>query len=77
MREASDAAIWRYAAEHGAIIVTKDEDFAIMRTEADDGPQVLWLRIGNATNRVLRAHLDGTWPEILQWLEAGESIVEA
>jgi predicted nuclease of predicted toxin-antitoxin system len=77
MREASDQLIWRYADERGAIIVTKDEDFAIMRAELDDGPQVLWLRIGNATNRVLRAHLEDVWPMILQWLEAGESIVEA
>ena len=77
MREAPDSIIWRYAAEQGAIIVTKDEDFAVMRARLDAGPQIVWLRIGNATNRALRAHLDDVWPTILQWFEAGESIVEA
>ena len=76
MREASDLLIWRYAAEQEAIIVTKDEDFATMRARSDDGPQVLWLRIGNATNRVLHTHLDEVWPVVLPWLEAGEPIVE-
>jgi predicted nuclease of predicted toxin-antitoxin system len=77
MREASDQLIWSYAVEHGAIIVTKDEDFAIMRSELDDGPQVLWLRIGNATNRALHAYLDEVWPTVSRWHKAGESIVEA
>ena len=77
MREAPDEMIWRYAAEHGAIIVTKDEDFANMRARVDDGPQVVWLRIGNATNRALHAHLDQVWPNVSRWLEAGEPIVEA
>jgi len=77
MRQAADPLIWRYAFEHGAVIVTKDEDFAIMRARLNEGPQILWLRIGNATNRVLRAHLDRVWPTVVQWLEAGEPIVEA
>jgi predicted nuclease of predicted toxin-antitoxin system len=77
LREASDQLIWRYAAEHEAIIVTKDEDFATMRASAEEGPQVLWLRIGNATNRALQAHLNDVWPNVSRWLEAGEPIVEA
>ena len=28
LREAEDAAIWRYALDHQAVILTKDEDFA-------------------------------------------------
>jgi predicted nuclease of predicted toxin-antitoxin system len=76
MRAASDTEIWRFALERGAIVVTKDEDFAARRTRTD-GPQILWLRIGNATNRALRAHLDAVWPQARRWLEAGEAIVEA
>ena len=76
MRAAADSAIWRYAMRQDAIVVTKDEDFAARRAKTD-GPQILWLRIGNATNRVLRAHLDAVWPEAIRWLEAGEPIVEA
>lgn len=76
MREASDRTIWQYALDQAAVIVTKDEDFALMRGRRE-GPQVLWLRIGNATNRVLRAHLDKVWPDVKLWLEDGEAIVEA
>jgi predicted nuclease of predicted toxin-antitoxin system len=40
-------------------------------------PRVLWLRLGNATNRVLRSHLDRVWPDVLKWLATDEPIVEA
>jgi predicted nuclease of predicted toxin-antitoxin system len=76
MRDSPDPVIWRYALEHGATIVTKDEDFAVRRARTD-GPQILWLRIGNATNRVLRAHLEAVWPDAQRWLQAREPIVEA
>jgi predicted nuclease of predicted toxin-antitoxin system len=76
MRAAADSAIWRYAMERSAIVVTKDEDFAARRAKAD-GPQILWLRIGNATNLALHVHLEAVWPEAMHWLEAGEPVVEA
>ena len=76
MRAAADAEIWRYALSHGAVVVTKDEDFATRRSRTD-GPQILWLRIGNATNRHLLGRLEVVWPEAIRWLEAGEPIVEA
>jgi predicted nuclease of predicted toxin-antitoxin system len=40
------------------------------------GPQVLWVRIGNSTNRVLRQAFQDVLPEILQALEAGERVIE-
>jgi predicted nuclease of predicted toxin-antitoxin system len=76
MRDAADGAIWRRAIEMAAVVVAKDEDFAARRKVAD-GPQVLWLRVGNATNRVLRSYLEAAWPTVLPYLEAGEPIVEA
>ena len=76
MRDAADRTIWRYAVENTAIVVTKDEDFAARRSQIE-GPQILWLRLGNATNRALQAHLEAVWPDVMRWLEAGEPIVEA
>jgi len=76
MRDASDSDIWAYAMAQTAIVVTKDEDFAIRRHQAT-GAQVLWLRFGNATNRVLGARLEAIWPTVEHWLEQGEAIVEA
>ncbi len=55
LREAEDPAIWSFALSGSWIVVTKDEDFAERALQAPSGPQVLWLRIGNSTNRVLLA----------------------
>ena len=52
MASASDDAIRHYAAGVGAVIVTKDEDFAVRRLLAD-GPSVVWLRVGNTRRAVL------------------------
>ncbi len=75
MRDATDAEIWRHASQTGAIVVTKDADFAARRLRAD-GPQILWLRLGNTTNSAIHSRLDEAWSEILPWLDAGEPIVE-
>jgi predicted nuclease of predicted toxin-antitoxin system len=69
MRTAPDTEVWRYAVAHDATVVTKDKDLR--------GPRVLWLRLGNATNRVLRSHLDRVWSDVLKWLATDEPIVEA
>jgi predicted nuclease of predicted toxin-antitoxin system len=71
-----DVAIGRYAAEAGMIAVTKDEDFAVMRRLSSGAPSVLWVRFGNATNRLLGSRMEPLMPEILAAFEAGEPIVE-
>ena len=76
MRAAPDEEIWAHAVTTGAVVVTKDEDFAILRARVG-GLQVLWLRIGNATNAKLLDYLDRIWPQALSCLERGEAIVEA
>lgn len=71
-----DRAVFEFAARHGYIIVTKDDDFAALATLADDPAAVVWIRLGNATNRVLRNWLEPLLPEILQRLAAGETLIE-
>lgn len=44
MAAADDRAVWEYALATGAVIVTKDEDFAMCRVLASEGPWVLWIR---------------------------------
>jgi predicted nuclease of predicted toxin-antitoxin system len=39
-------------------------------------PAVVWLRIGNCTNRVLFAWLEPLLPEIARQLESGQRLVE-
>jgi predicted nuclease of predicted toxin-antitoxin system len=43
--------VWRYAQAQGAVLVTKDEDFAEWVRRGRPGPQVVWLRIGNCAKR--------------------------
>jgi len=38
--------------------------------------RVLWVRIGNAVNRVLLARFERAWPEILARLEEGAQVLE-
>lgn len=52
---AADAAVWAYAATHGLILVTKDEDFQRLSVVRGPPPKVIWIRLGNcATADVAR-----------------------
>ena len=76
LQEAEDAAVWAEAYDLGAHLITKDEDFVAIREQAPGGPTVVWLRIGNAINRVLIAWLDKSWPEALTAIRNGVAVVE-
>ena len=74
LADASDAAIVEAALDRGAVLVTKDEDFVLLRLPVRI--VLLWLRIGNATNRALQQWLEPRWPTIERMLIAGERFVE-
>lgn len=76
LRDADDSEIWERARADGAIIVTKDEDFAQLVAANDDGPRVLWVRTGNLLNRVLLARFENAWSELERHLIAGARLVE-
>ena len=76
LRDADDTAIWTLAQAGGWVVVTKDEDFAERSLQSVTGPQVLWLRIGNSTNRVLFAWLEPLLTAAVQHLESGHRLVE-
>ena len=57
-------------------MLTKDEDFVGRCIGNPAAPAVLWLRIGNGTNRVLFAWLDPLLPEIKKRLSEGEKLIE-
>lgn len=73
---ADDMTVFAFARQQGLVIVTKDEDFAVLATLAADPPPVVWLRLGNATNAALRHWLKPLWPEIVQRLAVGETLLE-
>lgn len=49
---------------------------AIWAAARSAGPQVVWIRLGNATHRTLAAWLEPRWSEIEQRLSDGVHLVE-
>ena len=76
MASADDRLIWAYALQVGAVIVTKDEDFADRRARAGSGPAIVWIRVGNTSRRELLTWLRFRLPTIVEALERGEALIE-
>lgn len=76
MRDSDDGSIWNFATTGGWTVLTKDEDFVARCVSNPIAPPVIWLRIGNCTNRVLFAWLEPLLPEIKNRLNQGEKIIE-
>ena len=76
LRTADDSVIWALALRTGAVIMTKDEDFAARSVRDSSGPVIVWLRIGNTTNRVLRAWIEPRLSGMAELLAAGSRLVE-
>ena len=72
--DASDGMIADYAERDGLALISKDDDFVLLRLP--DRFVLLWLRIGNATNHALIMWLERRWPAIEALLDAGERLVE-
>ena len=54
---ATDDAVWRFALDHGFLIVSKDSDFQERSQIAASGPKVVWIRRGNCTTTAIEALL--------------------
>jgi predicted nuclease of predicted toxin-antitoxin system len=76
MAAADDKDTWAYAIQVGAVIVTKDEDFAERRARAVDGPSIVWIRVGNVSRRDLLTWYRFRLPVIVDALERGETLIE-
>jgi predicted nuclease of predicted toxin-antitoxin system len=76
LREAEDEDIWQYAGTNDFCIVTKDEDFANLVWRTTTGPSVVWLRLGNCTNKDLRNRLIPLLDEIALRLAGGDRLIE-
>lgn len=74
----TDTAIWQEALRLDAVIVTKDEDFQLRSRSRlpARGPKVVWLRVGNTSNRALLEWLAPLSPRIVEALDRGEILVE-
>jgi predicted nuclease of predicted toxin-antitoxin system len=72
---ASDRDIWEHAANLGAVLITKDEDFVTMGAFQASGPPIVWVRLGNTANRILLKYFETMLPNILAALRRGETVV--
>lgn len=76
MLDARDSQIWDYAIATGAIIITKDEDFAIRASVSKTPPPIVWIRIGNCTNARLLAWFEAELSSVIAALDSGARLVE-
>lgn len=74
--DATDAEVADYAAGIRAVIISKDEDFVDLAKRGLIKHGVVWVRIGNVTNRVLWEKIYPLLPTIVSAIEAGEPLVE-
>jgi predicted nuclease of predicted toxin-antitoxin system len=77
--EADDSQIWNYAHEHGAIIITKDEDFPARAQRGPttrSNPTIVWLRVGNSSRRALLQWFEPLLPQIVALVQQGERLIE-
>jgi len=76
LRDAEDDEIWNQASSTGAVLITKDDDFPRRAQQTNSGPVIVWLRIGNTTNQVLREWFMPHLPQILAWIKEGVRVLE-
>jgi predicted nuclease of predicted toxin-antitoxin system len=65
---ADDSAVWRYAAAHGLILVSKDSDFRHLATVYGPPPKVIWLQVGNGPTSVVASLMRGRIADVQAFL---------
>jgi predicted nuclease of predicted toxin-antitoxin system len=76
LQAAVDEEIWDEAVSRSAVLVTKDRDFALRRATTNDGPTILWVRVGNAGNRRLIELILHALPAIIVAIQRNEAVIE-
>jgi predicted nuclease of predicted toxin-antitoxin system len=60
--QAPDREIWQRTVDMEAVLVTKDEDFIMMRALDALGPPIVWVRLGNAKKQKLLTRFESVLP---------------
>ena len=76
MQSESDRVVWAYAKTNSFDLVSKDEDFIYLSSQDQAGPRVIWVRLGNCSNASLVAAFERLWPQLEQWMESSDRLVE-
>ena len=65
LRDALDPPFFAAARAAGAIVMTKDADFASMVKRLGPPPRVIWIRCGNTSNAALKDLLTRELPDCI------------
>ncbi len=76
LHRASDIDIFLAARAAGAVVVTKDADFAALVGQHGSPPLVVLITCGNTSNARLREVVQSGWAAVRRMLERGEPLVE-
>jgi predicted nuclease of predicted toxin-antitoxin system len=76
MLAATDQQVWDEAMSRSAVLVTKDRDFPLRKAASNDGPAILWVRVGNTSNRTLIELALRALPAIIEAIERDEAVIE-
>lgn len=76
LRNAEDNSVWQRALALDAAIVTKDDDFASRVVHGQPTPVIVWLRIGNCSNRALQAWFGPLLPDVMNQIQQGQKLIE-
>ena len=68
LEQAGDAEVWRFAAERGFMIVTKDADFRQRSYLFGHPPKVIWIQRGNCSTRDIEGLLRRRAADIAEFL---------
>jgi len=73
---AADSVIWRYAIDHDAALITKDEDFSDQVLLGESAPVVVWVRAGNMTRQQLLDWFDPLLDRVVGMIDSGDRLIE-
>ncbi|MCC7123674.1 MAG: DUF5615 family PIN-like protein [Acidobacteria bacterium] len=76
LQRATDLEIFYAARAAGALVMTKDTDFAALVGQLGPPPRIVLVTCGNTSNDHLRYVLAAAWPTVKVMLEQGEPLVE-
>jgi predicted nuclease of predicted toxin-antitoxin system len=73
---ADDSAIWRYATDNDAVLITKDQDFSDQALLVGSAPVVIWVRTGNMTRRQLLDWFEPLLGRVIAMIDSGDRLIE-
>ncbi|MBN8733694.1 MAG: DUF5615 family PIN-like protein [Acidobacteria bacterium] len=75
MQGYSDLQLWTHAAQHDLILISKDEDFAVLYSQSPNA-RLLWVRLANCRKTELLHSFKQVWPRVLEAFQRGERFIE-